>query len=74
MNAKRQTDQRSGKVVLPLFRESSKEGALTYTDWRLEVEEYISKGYAGRRSRMRCSPPWKARPREIIRPVMRRVT
>ena len=29
-----------------MFRESSKKGALTYIDWRLEVEEYISKGYA----------------------------
>ena len=34
-------------MVLPLFRESTKEGALTYTDWRLEVEEYIMKGYSG---------------------------
>ena len=34
-------------MVLPLFRESTKEGALTYADWRLEVEEYITKGYSG---------------------------
>ena len=33
--------------MLPLFRESTKEGALTYTDWRLEVEEYITKKYPG---------------------------
>ena len=33
--------------MLPLFRESTKEGALTYVDWRLEVEEYITKGYSG---------------------------
>ena len=46
-NAKKLKDQRSGRVVLPLFRESTKEGALTYTDWRLEVEEYIMKGYSG---------------------------
>ena len=29
----------------PLFRDSPKEGALTYTDWHCEVEEYIRKGY-----------------------------
>ena len=29
------------------FWESTKEGALTYTDWRLEVEEYIAKKYPG---------------------------
>ena len=34
-------------MVLPLFWESTKEGALTYMDWRLEVEEYITKGYSG---------------------------
>ena len=35
--------------MLPLFQESTKEGALMYTDWRLEVEEYIMKGYSGSR-------------------------
>ena len=33
--------------MLPLFWESTKEGALMYADWRLEVEEYITKGYFG---------------------------
>ena len=46
-NARKQQDRRNGQVVLPLFRESTKEGALTYTDWRLEVEEYIAKKYPG---------------------------
>ena len=32
-------------MVLSLFRDSPKEGALTYTDWRREVEEYLRKGY-----------------------------
>ena len=32
-------------MVLSLFRDSPKEGALTYTDWHWEVEEYIRKGY-----------------------------
>ena len=45
-NAKKLKDRRSGWVVLPLFRESTKEGALMYTDWRLEVEEYITEGYS----------------------------
>ena len=47
MNAWKQRDSRKGWVVLSLFRESTKEGALTYTDWRLEVEEYIAKKYPG---------------------------
>ena len=33
MNAKKEEDRRKGKVVLSLFRDSPKEGALTYTDW-----------------------------------------
>ena len=44
-NAKKEEDRRKGKVVLSLFRDSLKEGALTYTDWRWEVEEYLQKGY-----------------------------
>ena len=32
-------------MVLSLFRDSLKEGALTYTDWHREVEEYLQKGY-----------------------------
>ena len=46
-NAKKEEDK--GKVVLSLFRDSPKEGALTYTDWCREVEEYIHKGYHGNR-------------------------
>ena len=45
LNAKKEEDRRKGKVVLSLFRDSPKEGALTYTDWRREVEEYLQKGY-----------------------------
>ena len=44
-NARKQWNCKNGQVVLPLFWESTKEGALTYTDWRLEVEEYITKKY-----------------------------
>ena len=44
-NARKEQDKRSGKVVLPLFRESGKEGALKYDDWRAEVDEYLRKGY-----------------------------
>ena len=45
----RSRDWRSGQVVLPLFQESTKEGVLTYTDWRGEVKEYITKGYSGQK-------------------------
>ena len=44
-NAKKEEDRHKGKVVLSLFRDSPKEGALTYTDWCWEVEEYLRKGY-----------------------------
>ena len=44
-NARKEDERRKGKVVLSLFRDSPKEGALTYTDWCHEVEEYIRKGY-----------------------------
>ena len=44
-NAKKEEDRHKGKVVLSLYRDSPKEGALTYTDWRREVEEYLRKGY-----------------------------
>ena len=44
-NARKEGERQKGKVVLSLFRDSRKEGALTYTDWRHEVEEYIWKEY-----------------------------
>ena len=50
MNAKkgiksRTPDRKKSKVVLSMFQDSQKEGALEYADWRAEVEEYIKKGY-----------------------------
>ena len=45
INAKREEDRHKGKVVLSLFWDSLKEGALTYTDWCREVEVYLRKGY-----------------------------
>ena len=44
-NARKEDKRHKGKVVLSLFRDSPKRGALTYTDWHREVEEYIRKGY-----------------------------
>ena len=44
-NAKKEEDRHKGKVVLSLFWDSPEEGALTYTDWCREVEEYLRKGY-----------------------------
>ena len=44
-NARKEDEWRKGKVVLSLFQDSLKEGALMYTDWHREVEEYIQKGY-----------------------------
>ena len=41
----RTPDGKKSKVVLSMFRDSQKEGALEYADWRAEVEEYIKKGY-----------------------------
>ena len=44
-NARKEDERCKGKVVLSLFCDSPKEGALTYTDWHHKVEEYIRKGY-----------------------------
>ena len=41
----RTPDGKKSKVVLSMFWDSQKEGALEYADWRAEVEEYIKKGY-----------------------------
>ena len=41
----RTPDGKKSKVVLSMFQDSLKEGALEYADWRAEVEEYIKKGY-----------------------------
>ena len=41
----RTPDGKKSKVVLSMFLDSQKEGALEYADWRAEVEEYIKKGY-----------------------------
>ena len=41
----RTLDGKKSKVVLSMFRDSKKEGALEYADCRAEVEEYIKKGY-----------------------------
>ena len=41
----RTPDGKKSKVVLSMFRDSKKEGALEYAYWRAEVEEYIKKGY-----------------------------
>ena len=48
-NGKKEEDRRKGKVVLSLFQDSPKEGALTYMDWCREVEEYLWKGYDNNR-------------------------
>ena len=41
----RTPDRKKSKVVLSMFRDSQKEGALEYANWGAEVEEYIKKGY-----------------------------
>ena len=41
----RTPDRKKSKVVLSMFRDSQKEGALEFANWRAEVEEYIKKGY-----------------------------
>ena len=66
----------SKKVARPmlLFWESTKEGALTYADWKGEVEEYITKGYSGQKIKDATFTPWKAKLRGTTRLVTRRVT
>ena len=43
----RTPDGKKSKVVLSMFQDSKKEGALEYADWRAEVEEYIKEGLRG---------------------------
>ena len=50
MNAKKgikgkTPDGKKSRVVLSMCRDSKKEGALEYADWRAKVEEYIKKGF-----------------------------
>ena len=45
INARKEENKCTGKVVLSLFQDFPKEGALTYTDWCWEVEEYLRMGY-----------------------------
>ena len=44
-NTRKEENKCTEKVVLSLFWDSPKEGTLTYTDWRFEVEEYLWKVY-----------------------------
>ena len=55
-NAKKEEDRRKGKVVLSLFRDFLKEGALTYTDWHREVEEYLRRDMTITELKMLCCP------------------
>ena len=57
----RTPDGKKSKVVLFMFQDSKKEGALEYADSRAKVEEYIKKGYEDTRSRMQCCSPWRER-------------
>ena len=61
-NAKKEEDRHKGKVVLSLFQYFPKEGALTYTDWRWEVEEYLQKRYDDNQIKdaMLSSVEWQA--------------
>ena len=43
-NARKEEERCKGKVVLSLFWDSPKEGALTYTDWHREVDRIYPKG------------------------------
>ena len=57
-------DGKKSRVVLSMFRDSQKEGALEYADWRAEAEEYIKKGYKDNKIKdtMLFSLEGKARP------------
>ena len=71
-NAKKEEDRCKGKVVLSLFRDSPKEGALTYTDWRQEVEEYLWKDMMI--TEMLCYPLWRGRLMLTSSPAMKAET
>ena len=63
-NARKEQDKKSGKVVLPLFRESGKEGALKYDDWRADVDEYLRKGYSNEQVKSTMFSSLEGQPRK----------
>ena len=63
-NAWRGHDRWSSKVVLPLFQESGKEGALKYDDWRADVDEYLRKGYSNEQVKSAMFSSLEGQPRK----------
>ena len=66
MNAKkdikgRNPDGKKSKVVLSMFQDSQKEGALEYADWRAKMESTSRKVTRTVRSKTRCCSPWRVR-------------
>ena len=55
-NAKKEEDRRKGKVVLSLFRDSPKEGALTYTNWHQRWKNTSGKDTMITELRTPCCP------------------
>ena len=63
-NARKEQNKKSGKVVLPLFWESGKEGALKYDDWRADVDEYLRKGYSSEQVKSTMFSSLEGQPRK----------
>ena len=60
-NARKEGERRKGKVVLSLFQDSPKEGALTYTDWHREVKSISGRDTMIIELRMPCCLPSRDR-------------
>ena len=67
----RTPDGKKSKVVLSMFRDSQKEGALEYADWRAKVEEYIKMLFSlegkARRNFRHCDKHGDLTPTEILK-------
>ena len=72
-NAKKEKDKKSGKVVLPLFRESGKEGSLKYDNWRAEVDEYLRKGYSNEQVKSGMFSSLEGQPRKNFQEIVTRM-
>ena len=56
-NSRKEDERHKGKVVLSLFRDSQKEGTLTYTDWHRRLKNISGRDTMITESRMPCWPP-----------------
>ena len=61
---------RCKKLNLPIFRDSSSDNAITYDDWRSEVDNYVREGHSHQLIRDSVLSALEGRPRHIAKAAM----